>query len=378
MEQTRYRIGISGSYGGMNLGDEAILREVIHELRRRLPVEITVFSLNPDDTLRRHDVERAVPVRDLSRAEVADELRSLDLFILGGGGILFDPDVRQFLREAQIAKDLGVPVMTWAIGVGPLVSRESRRLVLDVLNRVDLITVRESSARLVLEDIGVMPEIHVTADPALLMEPEPVAADAIVAEGFAGAHRVVGLSIREPGPAAPDLDAGHYHSLLANTSDYLVERLDATVAFVPLERRIDLQHAHAVVSRMANPERAHVLKGAYTSGQMLSLISRFDFAIGMRLHFLIFAALARVPFVPLPYASKVGGFVRALDIPALPIQQMNAGQLLAFVDRSWDRRRELKANIDERLPPLIDRGRHTGDLAVDLLLAARPQSVPAV
>jgi polysaccharide pyruvyl transferase CsaB len=362
----------------MNLGDEAILREMIRALRARLPVELTIFSLNPDDTQRRHDVERAVPVRDLSRAEVAEELRPLDLFILGGGGILFDPDVRQFLREAQIAKDLGLPVMTWAVGVGPLVSRESRRLILDVLNRLDLITVRESSARLVLEDIGVDREIRVTADPALLMEPEPIAADAIVAEGLAGAPRLIGISIREPGPAAPDLDVGHYHNLLANTADYLVERLDATVLFVPLERRIDLQHAHAVVSRMANPERAHVLKGQYTSGQMLSLMSRLDFAIGMRLHFLIFAALARVPFVPLPYASKVGGFVRELNIPALPIQQMNAGQLLAFVDRSWDRRLDLQTNIDVRLPPLIARSRQTADLAVGLLLTASRQSASAV
>ncbi len=40
------RVGISGSYGGLNLGDEAILHTIIAQLRRDLNVEITVFSRN--------------------------------------------------------------------------------------------------------------------------------------------------------------------------------------------------------------------------------------------------------------------------------------------------------------------------------------------
>jgi polysaccharide pyruvyl transferase WcaK-like protein len=54
-----FRVGISGSYGGLNLGDEAILEGIVTGLRRALPVEITVFSRNPEDTLARHHVERA-------------------------------------------------------------------------------------------------------------------------------------------------------------------------------------------------------------------------------------------------------------------------------------------------------------------------------
>lgn len=88
-ENRPFRIGISGSYGGMNLGDEAILDGIIAQLRESLPVEITVFSRNPKDTLSRHKVERAIPVRELTRKEITPEIQRLDLFILGGGGILF-------------------------------------------------------------------------------------------------------------------------------------------------------------------------------------------------------------------------------------------------------------------------------------------------
>src|SRR5215212_2121973 len=106
-----YRIGITGSYGGMNLGDEAILQSIIAQLRKDLPVEITVFSRDAEDTKRRHGVERAVPVRKLSRAEVQPEIERLDLLIFGGGGILYDAEARLYLREVGIAKEKGVPVM---------------------------------------------------------------------------------------------------------------------------------------------------------------------------------------------------------------------------------------------------------------------------
>jgi len=84
-----FRVGIVGSYGGLNLGDEAILHSIITQLRAEESVAITVFSRNPEDTLARHRVEKAVPVRNMTKDEVLPEIECLDLLIVGGG-ILFD------------------------------------------------------------------------------------------------------------------------------------------------------------------------------------------------------------------------------------------------------------------------------------------------
>lgn len=84
--KTRLRVGISGSYGGFNLGDEAILTGMIGELRDSLSAEITVFSRDPEDTLKRHLVERSVAIRQLTRQEAREEVKRLDVLILGGGG----------------------------------------------------------------------------------------------------------------------------------------------------------------------------------------------------------------------------------------------------------------------------------------------------
>jgi polysaccharide pyruvyl transferase CsaB len=360
-----YKVGITGSYGGLNLGDEAILQSIVTQLRRDLPVEITVFSRDAEDTKRRHGVERSVPVRKLSRAEVTPEIERLDLLILGGGGILYDADARTYLREVSIAREKGVPVMLYAIGAGPLSHAAATAAVREELEHVEAITVRERSAQRVLEEAGVHREITVTADPALLLRPEALPRGLLKREGLHGRH-LIGMSVREPGVAAPDLDENVYHALIANAADFMVDRYDADVLFVPMER-LDTPHSHAVIAKMLRSQRAAVLKGEFTSGQVLSLMARFDFAVGMRLHFLIFAALAGTPFVALPYAGKVGGFLEDLGLPSPPLNLVNEGRLMAHIDESWDRRRVTRAKLEKAVPPLQERAQETHRLLVDLL-----------
>ena len=366
-----YRIGISGSYGGLNLGDEAILQSIMAQLRAAVPCEITVFSRDAKDTAARHKVEKSIPVRDLSRDEVRPEVAELDLLILGGGGILYDEAAAIYLREVELAQEHSVPVLVYAVSAGPLHDAAARTLVRDTLSRVDAVTVRERRAQQILEEVGVR-DIEVTADPAFLLEPEPLPEEALQREGLNKNRRLIGFSVREPGSAAPDIDETHYHALLANAADYMVDRLDADLVFVPMEpRQKDTQHCHAVVSKMAHAHQATVLKGEYTSGQLLSLISHFDFAVGMRLHFLIFAALNRVPFVALPYSSKVAGFLEDLEIAMPPLKQVNAGQLIAYIDRWWDLRRNLQARLEKSVPEIQTRARRTNEIALQILTEGR-------
>jgi polysaccharide pyruvyl transferase WcaK-like protein len=135
-----------------------------------------------------------------------------------------------------------------------------------------------------------------------------------------------------------------------------------------MERRmLDLQHSHAVISQMLRPQSAMVLKEEYTSGQVLSLMKHLEFAVGMRLHFLIFAAIQGVPFVALPYAQKVSGFIEDLELKMPPIELVNAGRLIAHIDYFWDLREELHAQIMRKIPEMQTRARQTNELAVSLL-----------
>jgi polysaccharide pyruvyl transferase WcaK-like protein len=110
-----------------------------------------------------------------------------------------------------------------------------------------------------------------------------------------------------------------------------------------------------------------VLKGEYGPREVLGLMERLAMVVGMRLHTLIFAAIARVPFIPLPYAGKVEGFLDDLGLPSQTLREQNPGPLLASIDRCWDLRRGLRETLEQRLPGVQARARETAVITARLL-----------
>ena len=370
----KYKIAISGSYGGMNLGDEAILEGILQSLRRSINVDITVFSFNAKDTRERHQV-RAIPFRDLHKEEIIEELKKLDLFIVGGGGILFDGLAEILLKDLIWAKELGIPTMIYAVSAGPLNNQSSKEFVKEALNKTDIITVREDESKRYLNDLGVTKDITVVADPALLLQPARFTKENLKKEGIDPETTLVGFSVREPGLAAPNLDVEHYHGILANCADFMVERFDANILFVPMEHgpNKDSQHSHAIISKMINTNKARVLKEEYTAPVVLDLMRHMTFAVGMRLHFLIFAGLQNVPFLPLAYASKVKGFIEDLDLPQLSLEHWSSGKICALIDRAFDNRKAIQKKLQKKIPKIQEKAKETNKILFNFLKTITPK-----
>jgi polysaccharide pyruvyl transferase WcaK-like protein len=96
-------------------------------------------------------------------------------------------------------------------------------------------------------------------------------------------------------------------------------------------------------------------------------MARFEFVVGMRLHFLIFAALRGVPFAPLPYGSKVSSLLEDLQMDTPPLGAFNVGQLIGRIDRKWDTRGEIRERIQRLLPALKQRADRTNELLCEIL-----------
>jgi polysaccharide pyruvyl transferase CsaB len=354
-------IGVLGSYGGFNIGDESILACVLGCLRSSRPdARLIVFSRDPAHTKAHHiAADHVTGWEGVNQQQIRESLSGLDLLVLGGGGILYDGEARRYLRLVGIAQDLGVRTFAYAIGAGPLREAEDRMAVRTVLPEMDDVVVRDDESRLVLEEAGVERDITVTADPAMMLTAEKFPRQMLRYEGIPAGTRLVAMSVREPGRAAEHLDVADYHALLADVADFLVRRLDAYVVFMPMERQ-DVRHGHAVLSHMTAPDRGRILNGEYRPAQLLGFMRHVDLAVGMRLHFLIFAALAGVPFLPLPYAGKVFDFARRLGAPALVgVAREQAGLLIAEVDRLWDESPKRREPLAARVAELRDLSRMT-------------------
>ncbi|SFK54121.1 polysaccharide pyruvyl transferase family protein [Geodermatophilus ruber] len=362
------RIGLLGSYGGLNVGDEAILTSMLASLREAAPfAETVLFSRDAAHSRDAHEVDRAIDARRGFCDAVDEEISRLDVLVIGGGGLLYDGEATEYLRHVRTAHRYGVPTVAYALGAGPLTTPEDRRVVREVLTDMTRVTVRDEDSKRVLQEVGVDRPVHVVADPALLLVPEPFPADALAGEGVDTSGRMIAISVREPGGAAPGLAAESHHSTLAAVADFAVHRYAGQIVFIPMERG-DVRESHAVLSHMVAPDRARVLHGSYTPCELLGLMQHMDLAVGMRLHFLIFAAISGVPFLPLPYAGKVTELARALGVPTPDsLDRAAVGPLLSALDRIWDERNEHGRRVRARTEKLKPRAAAALQHVLDLL-----------
>ena len=379
------KIVLSNSYGNDNVGDQAILISMIDALRNRLPnVEIRVLSRWPEQTLKRHPTIKSVRsgvfrgLLDTSRS-----IRHADMLIVGGGGVIQDAssfgNLIFHLSRPILALMLGTPFVGCGLGVGPLRNRFGRWLSRVVLNRAESLYVRDDASAALLRQIGVnKTKIAVTADLALTMnfpkKPENQETYQKVLELKQNCGCLIGLSIR------PEVSRrGRYGSRspfflkllddVSKAADELVEKINAHFVFVSMHPEQDDTIVREIQQRLKNKNRITSLSGALNPKVIMATVGLLDLLIGMRLHSLIFAARSCVPMVALSYDPKVPGVCAlfGLENQVIPLEQLECGKLVQFVEDTWARREQIRRTLKERLPELKARAERNIDSVVELL-----------
>lgn len=362
------RIALSGYYGFRNAGDEAVLAGIVRAFATVAPGRepaLTALSGDPADTRRRHAIE-AEPRFD--RSAVAAVIQRSDLLISGGGSLLQDTtslrSLLYYLWVMRLAAKSGRPYMVYAQGIGPLRRPVSRWLVRGALNGARAVTVRDADSADLLREIGVRPElIETTADPAFALDPPDHALGrALLARAGVPPNRpAVGLAMRRWRGRGPTVQ-NHARMAIA-----LRKRCGMDVVLAPLHLPGDLELAEEV-AREAGGD-VLVLRDAVEPDQMRAAIASMAGLAAMRLHGLIFGAMAGVPLVGLAYDPKVASLMRELDqiercLPLERVEPTAAADLLAdAVAQGEPLSRRLRDRAEER------RGRALANAARALELA---------
>lgn len=167
---------VAGWYGAGNLGDEMLLSLFVDGCRE-LGARAVALSFDPAGTTARHGIA-AVDIADLAAVEAA--MSASGLFALGGGGLLqthdrftlddlddFDaPGIGSYVRPLLMARQLGVPTLLWAQGLGPLEGGEPRAIVRDLFDWVDHACLRDAGSLALLRALGSQRDCRVAPDPA--------------------------------------------------------------------------------------------------------------------------------------------------------------------------------------------------------------------
>lgn len=357
---------ISGYIGFGNNGDEGVFAALTADLRSVLhDVSITALSARPSETVRLYGVHAAPRFNPWL---VGRTIAAADLFISGGGSLLQDTtssrSLYYYLSLIWLAKLLGKKVMLYANGIGPIRRPINRRLTTAILNRVDLITVREELSLRELKALKVdRPPIEVTADPVFDLEPasEARAKDLLARAGLADrSGPLIGFAVRH----WAGIDS--WSTAVAKAADHCHDRYGARVVFIPPEYPDDISASERVAAHMSRPPLT--IRDRCLATETMALIGQLDLLVGMRLHALIFAARQGIPLVGIEYDPKVTAFLaRTEQRSAGTIADLKAETLIAQVDRVMAERRAVSEALSAKVAPFVRLAKRNAELAAALL-----------
>ncbi len=308
--------------------------------------------------------------------------READVVICCGGSYLRRgyAGSRWRLWQMLLAKWLGRPVMLYAQTIGPFDAGTSlARWAGFVLRRLDVITLRDSESRQVLDQLGVRgPYVEVTADAALALEPPPIEPPPPVPRDEEGPS--IGVSVIHWHKFRQGGEAGYFQAV-AETLDGLIEDWGARVEFLSTTvappgsamdvsgtGQDDVTAAKCVVAAMEHRDRATIQDEPLSVRDLHARIAAHHLWIGTRLHSTILATTALVPTVAVAYEPKTRGYFELLGLPdfVLDIEGITAGDLRALAERARRDSAAIRATLAERRPELAARARRSATLAAAL------------
>lgn len=355
-------IVLSGYYGFRNSGDDAILKMIIRDIRAYDPqIGITILSNRPADTKRIYSVNAVNRWNFFAIRKVMKEGR---LFISGGGSVIQDvtstKSLLYYLSLILLAKRYGNKVMLYANGIGPVRKKQNQKRAKNVLNQVDIITLREEDSQDTLNEMGVInPKTVVTCDPVVALRD----IDLDQAESLLYRHNLYGkpyivVSLRE-WKTIPIFEA----ELLDGLKE-LKRKHECELLFLPMQYPQDV----AINQKYAKLTNSVCISKRLSADMCIGLAKCSKLAVGMRLHLLIYAFAANVPSIGLAYDPKVESVMKYFGQDTyLGLLEFTKLSFTAKADRILSKRDEICTNLAVRLHELQERNKLNTEFVFKLL-----------
>ncbi len=291
---------------------------------------------------------------------VAQAFAEADLLIdLSGDSYRDPPGGVAFAHHATFlaALSAGTPYALASQSLGPFFWPNGP-CVRYLLDRAELVYIRERRTAAILADLGVRPDrIEVAPDvafalPAASAEPiwvgERVDPDRIPRPWVALSLSALIMGLRHRGK--------RYLAEMIELCGHLLRRYDASIFLVPHEisptplgSDDDRSAASVLRSRMGGPPRLYAIQGDYGPDVLKGLIGRCDAVVAARMHAAIAGLSSGVATLPVSWSHKYVGLMEDIGLADYVWDQVGEGptSLPNLFDRLWERREPIRAHLTD-------------------------------
>jgi polysaccharide pyruvyl transferase CsaB len=266
-----------------------------------------------------------------------------------------------YIGIMKLAKHFGLRIMMYASGIGPIDGNKSRNAARDILNKTDIISLRENDSARELTTLGVTNKnVTVTADPAFCIIP----AAAIWVDYVMNRENIKkdGVYFAVALRYWSDVTE-RYEEKLTDAIKKISKNGGGIPIFIPMQISNDMP----VCRRIAAATGGKVVAGLSAS-ELIGLFYHMRFVIAMRLHAAVYAASAGIPFIGLAYDMKINAMVAEYGLPYnIDIRSFESETLITMAAEVIGRRKELSEIITAKTEELRSRALSDACAAVSLL-----------
>lgn len=365
-DEKKWDAVVSGYYGYKNSGDESLLFAMLQNLRsEKDDIRLLVLSKEPKVTEAEYGVHA---VNRYNILKIRAALKQSKLLIFGGGSLIqdvtSDKSLWYYLTVLEQAVALKIPVMLYANGIGPVEKKKNRLRVRNVLNNVDVISLRDTNSYYEIKRMGVnLDRVKITADPALTIDGvgKDEARALLTAEGVPEGKKLLGISVRSWRLCKPS-----FWNQLAGGIEQICRRYDYIPVWIPFKYPDDITISKEVAAKMNI--RSYVLTKYFKAREIVGIVDSCDLIIAMRLHSMIYASKAGVPAIGLSYDPKVSGFVKYIGInTTLNLDDFSDKRLVSTARSIALNREEIKNVLDEKAVELKAKAMENVEYAMELI-----------
>ena len=312
----KYQIVIFGSYSGKNKGDVAILQSIVTQLGKEIPnLLIHVLSKKPSNFVNvfPKDKYKHVTFHKSTTAywgiHTLKILKSVDLLVLGGGGLFFDKNlfnifynhvINLFFLSLLNQLFFKKPVYIFSVGASHLESKLSILMTKYIINHAKIITVRDDLTYQLFSKLTSR-EIKLHYDPAFLLTARKNQSSNTLLSVIDNKRDHTLLLFILNDSLLNYYDKNHGYPGLVNIINTLQEQF-----FIVLTcNNLDCNNLNKLQDLCNNKNLSVFHPKHLTPEDIMGFYQNFDFAVCTPMHSAIFAYIAGVKLITISYNKKI-------------------------------------------------------------------------
>jgi len=327
-----------GNYGNRNVGDNAILEELIKKYRKEFK-KSKIYIICRENIREVKKLRNVIPVK-MTAGEMTSVFLGSNMVVVGGGGIFSEyvgPKAKYIPLVTITAKLMGKRVHYDSLGFYPSTSKILTTFVRIAFILSDFISVRDHVSLEMCGWVRKYKNISLVDDPAITLKAikKQRATEILKKENIdIGKRKLVGISIkRVKNSYLAEKVSSVFEELLRRNSNSNLMFL-----FIPYSRdkggkrtEDDAYYCNKIVNKCSN-SNVYILQNEYTPSEILGITKLLDLSICMRFHSIVFAKIAGISFVPISYAEKCHAYLSKINTKELKIKNISYRKIADYGD----------------------------------------------